>query len=175
MAELLRGYDGMKLWADRADTAEYDSEGNRIADSLAAKQGKPSSSTEGDIATFDSGSSTIDSGKAFLNSTGTWDGNSDSLVPTAKSIQSKLDEKLQGIKLAGTQSPIAPDASKIVTIPLFSNNVPGLVPSATASDADKALRGDGTWGDVSSVSVSYDSVNEQIHLDFSPQVNNGGN
>lgn len=60
---------------------------------LATKQDKPSSSTAGDIATFDSGSSTVDSGKAFLNSTGTWDGTSDSLVPTAKSIQSKLDEK----------------------------------------------------------------------------------
>lgn len=163
---------GQELYAK---AAEYDSEGNRIADSLAAKQGKPSSSTEGDIATFDSGSSTVDSGKAFLNSTGTWDGNSDSLVPTAKSIQSKLDEKLQGIKLAGAQSPIAPDAGKIVTIPLFSNNAPGLVPSATASDADKALRGDGTWGDVSSVSVRYDAVNEELHLDFRPQVNNGGN
>ena len=34
MAELLREYDGMKLWADRADSAEYDSEGNRISDSL---------------------------------------------------------------------------------------------------------------------------------------------
>lgn len=119
MAGVLREYDGMKLWADRADSAEYDSEGNRISDSLAAK--------------------------------------------------------LQGIKLAGVQSPIAPDADHIVTIPVFSDNAPGLVPSATAGDADKALRGDGTWGDVSSVTVSYDSVNEELHLDFSPQVNNGGN
>lgn len=38
MAGLLREYDGMKLWADRADSAEYDSEGNRISDSLATKQ-----------------------------------------------------------------------------------------------------------------------------------------
>ena len=60
-------------------------------------------------------------------------------------------------------------------IGVFSGSTSGLVPSATAGDADKALRGDGTWGDVSSVTISYDSVNEQIHLDFSPQVNNGGN
>lgn len=54
---------------------------------------------------------------------------------------------------------------------VFSGSTPGLVPSATAGDADKALRGDGTWGDVSSVSVSYDAVNEELHLDFSA----GGN
>lgn len=115
---------------------------------LSAKQDKPSSSTAGDIATFDSGSSTVDSGKAFLNSTGTWDGTSDSLVPTAKSIQSKLDEKytrpasgipktdmdstvsaslgkadsaLQGVKLAGAETPITPDAGNIVTIPTVNN------------------------------------------------------
>lgn len=54
---------------------------------------------------------------------------------------------------------------------VFSGSTPGLVPAATASDANKALRGDGTWGDVSTVSVSYDAVNEELHLDFS----NGGN
>jgi hypothetical protein len=58
---------------------------------------------------------------------------------------------------------------------VFSGSTPGLVPAATSGDATKALRGDGTWGDVSSVTISYDSVNEQLHLDFSPQVNNGGN
>jgi len=112
--EYFSSYDGKEVMAK---VAEYDSDGNRIADSLATK--------------------------------------------------------LQGIKLAGVQSPIAPDAGHIVTIPLFSGSDPGLVPSATAGDADKALRGDGTWGDVSSVSVSYDSVNEQLHLDFSPQVSGG--
>lgn len=91
---------GVELYAK---AAEYDSDGNKITTTystvdatetaLATKQDKPSSSTVGDIATFDSGSSTVDSGKAFLNSSGTWDGTSDSLVPTAKSIQSKLDEK----------------------------------------------------------------------------------
>lgn len=54
---------------------------------------------------------------------------------------------------------------------VFSGSTPGLVPAATAADASKALRGDGTWGDVSTVSVSYDAVNEELHLDFS----NGGN
>ena len=56
--------------------------------------------------------------------------------------------------------------SKTVTIPVFTGSDPGLVPSANASDADKALRGDGTWGDVSSVRVSYDSEIEQLWLDF---------
>ncbi len=66
------------------------------------------------------------------------------------------------------------DSSKwtaIKSMDVFSGSAPGLVPSAAASDADKALRGDGTWGDVSSVSVSYDAVNEELHLDFSA----GGN
>lgn len=56
--------------------------------------------------------------------------------------------------------------------PVFAGSTPGLVPTATAGDADKALRGDGTWGDVSTVSVSYDAVNEELHLDFSPQQQN---
>ena len=55
---------------------------------------------------------------------------------------------------------------------VFSGSTPGLVPAATASDANKALKGDGTWGDVSNVSVSYDAVNEELHLDFSPQQQN---
>jgi len=59
--------------------------------------------------------------------------------------------------------------------PVFAGSTAGLVPAATPGDSSKALRGDGTWGDVSSVTVSYDSVNEELHLDFSPQVNNGGN
>jgi len=84
-----------------ARAAEYDSDGNKITTTystvdateiaLATKQDKPSSSTAGNIATFDSGSSTVDSGKAFLDSTGTWDGTSDELVPTTKAIQAKLD------------------------------------------------------------------------------------
>lgn len=155
---------------------------------LFAKQDKPSSSTEGDIATFGSSHSTVDSGKSFLNSTGTWDGTSDALVPTAKTIQYKLDEKytrpetgipsedfdfavnaslgladsaLQGVKLADAETPITPDAGNIVTIPTFSTNSPGLVPSAKLTDAGKALRGDGTWGDApfaTAIAPEYDST-----------------
>lgn len=48
----------------------------------------------------------------------------------------------------------------------------GLVPVPAAGDEDKVLKGDGTWGEAgSSVRVSYDAVNEELHLDFS----NGGN
>lgn len=59
--------------------------------------------------------------------------------------------------------------------PVFAGSTPGLVPTATAGDAAKALRGDGTWGDVSTVSVSYDAVNEELHLDFSPQQQQNSN
>ena len=62
------------------------------------------------------------------------------------------------------------DSSKwdaVKTQNIFTGSIPGLVPAATSADADKALRGDGTWGDVSSVDISYDAVNEEIHLDFS--------
>lgn len=52
---------------------------------------------------------------------------------------------------------------------LFSGSNPGLVPSATLADADKVLKGDGTWGEAgSSVRVSYDAQNEELHMDFSP-------
>lgn len=63
------------------------------------------------------------------------------------------------------------DSSKwtaIKSMDVFSGNAPGLVPSATPADADKVLKGDGTWGEAaSSVVVSYDSQNEELHLDFS--------
>jgi hypothetical protein len=51
----------------------------------------------------------------------------------------------------------------------------GLVPAPAAGDQDKVLRGDGTWGDAANATVSYNAVTGELHLDFSPQVNNGGN
>ena len=51
----------------------------------------------------------------------------------------------------------------------------GLVPAPSAGDQDKVLRGDGTWGDAANATVSYNAVTGELHLDFSPQVNNGGN
>ena len=53
------------------------------------------------------------------------------------------------------------------TTAIFEGADAGLVPSASSSDATKALRGDGTWGDVSNVNVSYNSNDEELHLDFS--------
>lgn len=53
-----------------------------------------------------------------------------------------------------------------------ANGTAGLVPAPAAGDENKVLKGDGTWGEAgSSVRVSYDAVNEELHLDFS----NGGN
>ena len=63
------------------------------------------------------------------------------------------------------------DLSDYATTAVFSGTTPGLVPSASQAESAKALMGDGSWGDVSNLSVSYDSVNEELHLDFS----NGGN
>ena len=63
------------------------------------------------------------------------------------------------------------DLSNYATTAVFAGSTPGLVPSASANDATKALRGDGSWGDVSNVSVTYTSATGELHLDFS----NGGN
>lgn len=65
---------------------------------------------------------------------------------------------------------------------IFQGSAPGLVPAAESGDADKVLKGDGTWGVVSGGSggstarVSYDVQTEELHLDFSPPpiVNIGG-
>lgn len=57
------------------------------------------------------------------------------------------------------------------SVPVFAGLTSGLVPSATAADAGKALMGDGTWGDVSNMTVTYTSATGELHLDFS----NGGN
>lgn len=44
----------------------------------------------------------------------------------------------------------------------------GLVPAPGIGDQDKVLKGDGTWGEAaSSAIISYDSVTEEIHFDFS--------
>lgn len=72
------------------------------------------------------------------------------------------------------------DAAK--TQDIFKGSAPGLVPAAESGDADKVLKGDGTWGVVSGGSggstarVSYDAQTEELHLDFSPPliVNIGG-
>lgn len=71
--------------------------------------------------------------------------------------------------ISGTWNEVS---AKVDTSAIFTGSSPGLVPAATTADAAKALRGDGTWGDVSNVSVSYDAVNEELHLDFSPQQQN---
>ena len=79
-------------WQNTPDDTHFPSE-KLVKDSLDAKQNKPSSATSGNIASFDSNKNTVDSGKEFLTSSSTWDGNSDLKVPTSKAIQAKLDEK----------------------------------------------------------------------------------
>lgn len=62
MAGVLREYDGMKLWADRADSAEYDSEGNRIADSLSSKANIVQGASAGNFAGLNASGNLVDSG-----------------------------------------------------------------------------------------------------------------
>jgi hypothetical protein len=66
----------------------------------------------------------------------------------------------------------SPDINEMVGATASTAGTAGLVPAPAAGDEDKVLKGDGTWGEAgSSVRVSYDAVNEELHLDFS----NGGN
>ena len=52
---------------------------------------------------------------------------------------------------------------------IFQGSAPGLVPMAESEDADKVLKGDGTWGEAASqVRISYDAQAEELHMDFSP-------
>lgn len=55
----------------------------------------------------------------------------------------------------------------VLATQIFNGSNPGLVPSATSGDVGKLLSGDGTWRDP--VEISYDSQEEEIHLDFSIQ------
>ena len=44
----------------------------------------------------------------------------------------------------------------------------GLVPAPASGDDDKFLKGDGTWGEAASAArITYDAVNEELHIDFS--------
>ena len=107
----------------------------------------------------------IDEDKQYALTTSGW-----TEVQTSLEI---ANSAIQGVKLHGAKTRITPDASNIVTIPIFSTDFPGLVPSATFDDADKVLKGDGTWGEAgSSVRVIYDAQSEELHLDFRPTIQN---
>lgn len=56
---------------------------------------------------------------------------------------------------------------KVTLVQPFNGSIPGLVPTATQNDANKALTGSGTWMEFTNVHVSYDSQQEELHLDFS--------
>ena len=60
--------------------------------------------------------------------------------------------------------------TQVKSTDIFQGSAPGLVPAAESGDADKVLKGDGTWGEVeagSSVRISYDAQAEELHMDFS--------
>ena len=66
--------------------------------------------------------------------------------------------------IAGTNITIAADGKTIsatdTTYNVFSVGNNGLVPAPTAGDANKALKGDGTWGEVSSGTIFYMNASE---------------
>ena len=59
------------------------------------------------------------------------------------------------------------DAAK--TQDIFKGSAPGLVPSAESGDADKVLKGDGTWGVVSGGSTAGD--NDKVAVDANAEPN----
>lgn len=60
---------------------------------LAAKQNRPNSAVQGNIATFNGTKDTIDSGKSFTTSIATSENASDDKIPTEKAARTELDTK----------------------------------------------------------------------------------
>lgn len=80
---------------------------------------------------------------------------------------SETDTLLSGKQdklIAGTNITIAADGKTIsatdTTYNVFSVGNNGLVPAPTAGDANKALKGDGTWGEVASGTIFYMNASE---------------
>lgn len=83
--------------------------------------------------------------------------------------EKKLHRCTTAVQTAGDWS--SSNWTQVKSTDIFQGSAPGLVPAAESGDADKILKGDGTWGEVeagSSVRVSYDSQTEELHMDFSP-------
>lgn len=97
-----------------ATVAEYDTEGNRIADSLAAKASKVTGAIVGDFASFDSNGNLSDSGAKAAD-----------FATAAQGT--KADSAIQGVSMDG--SPLTPNANKVVDIPLA-------IPTGSASATD---------------------------------------
>ena len=97
-----------------AVVAEYDTEGNRIADSLAAKADRVVSATNGDFASLDSNGNLADSGAKASD-----------FATAAQGT--KADSAIQGVSMEG--SPLTPDVNKVVDIPLA-------IPTGSASATD---------------------------------------
>lgn len=86
--------------------------------------------------------------------------------------EKKLHRCTTAVQTAGDWS--SSNWTQVKSTDIFQGSAPGLVPAAESGDADKVLKGDGTWGVVSGGSggstarVSYDAQTEELHLDFSP-------
>ena len=81
--------------------------------------------------------------------------------------EKKLYRCTTAVQTAGDWS--SSNWTQVKSTDIFQGSAPGLVPAAESGDADKVLKGDGTWGEAgSSVRISYDSVTEELHMDFSP-------
>ena len=81
--------------------------------------------------------------------------------------EKKLYRCTTAVQTAGDWS--SSNWTQVKSTDIFSGSSPGLVPAAESGDADKVLKGDGTWGEAgSSVRVSYDPVMDELHMDFSP-------
>ena len=94
---------------------------------------------------------------------------------TSSEVDTLLAGK-QGTLTAGSNITIASDntiSATDTTYNVFSVGSNGLVPAPTVGDANKALKGDGTWGEVSSGAIFYMNASESgstRHLYKSPDM-----
>ena len=95
-----------------------------------------------------------------------YSGSAAGLVPSGTSTDH--DKFLRG---DGTWETVVTDMPDFVGATSSTSGVRGVVPAPASGDEDKFLKGDGTWDFVKAVTISYDAVSGELHLDFS-HVNN---
>ena len=142
-------------WQNTPDDTHFPSE-KLVKDSLDTKQNKPSSATSGNIASFDSNKNTVDSGKEFLTSSSTWDGNSDTKVPTSKAIQAKLNEKSK-VESSSSNGKIKVDGSDVA---VYDHPTSG----ANTSKGDSSAQTPGFGGTFKALSATVDSMGHTTAL-----------
>ena len=77
----------------------------------------------------------------------TWDG-------TNTSLKTAISDKVSDVRI-GDLSLVS---DGVASIPIFQGSSKGLVPTATSADANKFLRGNGTWG--TTAAISFPAANE---------------